>query len=299
MIRQLYGQNPDKGAKLRECQIQALLRMEMCVQCPSIQANEDELEQVVEEVTDMLRIISLTEDPSFLTKFLATVLAEYIGSIPKILSDLYFSLGTQIPEELALVLPSDGDDSFIREGKTPMYSQPSISRVPSVPQIANEEDQLEELRTRSAKKRRTSTLARHRSIAESSQTLRQIEIPKKQTNKETTNLNPVIMVKKLKLPLSAQPLKEAEATKARRNLFVQENRSPTRRSNKMQRSQSVSAVEGLKHKRSKTHDGTRDHHKLLTKKVTETPVHKQTSNRLLHRQIKGRCSESTSDINIV
>ncbi|XP_077328241.1 treslin [Lithobates pipiens] len=299
MIRQLYGQNLDKGAKLRECQIQALLRMEMCVQCPSIQANEDELEQLVEEVTDMLRIISLTEDPSFLTKFLATVLAEYIESIPKILSDIYFSLGTQIPEELALILPSDGEDSFTREGKTPMYSQPSISRVPSVPQVANEEDQLEELRTRSAKKRRTSTLARHRSIAESSQTLRQIEIPKKQKNKETTNLNPVIMVEKLKLPLPAQPHKEAEATKARRNLFVQENRSPTRRSSKMPRSQSVSAVEGLKHKRSKTHDGTRDHHKLLTKKVMETPAHKQTANRLLYRQIKGRCSESTSDISIV
>ncbi|KAM5170391.1 treslin [Mantella aurantiaca] len=299
MIRQLYGQNPNKEAKLRECQIQALLRLEMCVQCPSIQANADELEQVVEEVTDMLRIISLTEDPSFLTKFLTSVLAEYIGSIPKILSDLYFSLGTQIPEELALVLPSDGDDSFIHEGKTPMYSQTSISRVPSVPLVVNEEDQLEELRTRSAKKRRTSTLSRHRSIAESSQTLRQIEIPKKQMNMETTKLNPVIMVEKLKLPMSAQPQKEAEAIKARRNLFVQENQSPTRRSSKISRSQSVSAMEGLKHKRSKTHDGTRDHHKLLTKKVTETPKHKQITNRLLYRQIKGRCSESTSDIGIV
>ncbi|XP_072255231.1 treslin [Pyxicephalus adspersus] len=289
----------DNQRKRLRCQIQALLRLEMCVQCPSLQTNEDELEQVVEEVTDMLRIISLTEDPSFLTKFLATVLTEYIGSIPKILSDIYFSLGTQIPEELALVLPSDGDDSFLREGKTPMYSQLSISRVPSVPQVLNEEDQLEELRTRSAKKRRTSTLARHRSIAESSQTLRQIEIPKKHAIKETINLNPVIMVEKLKLPMQAQPQKEAEATKVRRNLFVQENRSPSRKSRKMPRSQSVSAVEGMKHKRSKTHDGTRDHHKLLTKKVMETPVHKQIANRLLHRQIKGRCSEAISDITIV
>lgn len=70
------------------------------------------------------------------------------------MSDVYFSLGTQIPEELALALPLDGDDSFIGEGKTPMYTQPSISRVPSVPQVVHEEDQLEELRTRSAKKRR-------------------------------------------------------------------------------------------------------------------------------------------------
>ncbi|KAM9313269.1 treslin [Gastrophryne carolinensis] len=299
MIRQHYAQNPNKDAKLRECQIQSMFRLEMCVQCPSVQDNEDELELVVEEITDMLRIISLTEDPSFLAKFLATVLAEYIGSIPKILSDIYFSLGTQIPDELALALPSDGDDSLLHEGKTPMYSQPSISRVPSIPQVVNEEDRLEELRTRSAKKRRTSTLARHRSLAESSQTLRQIEIPKKQSTKEIANLNPVIMVEKLKLPLPTQPQKEAEATKVRRNLFVHESRSPIRSGNKVPRSQSVSAVEGLKHKRSKTHDGTREHHKLLTKKVTETPAHKQISNRLLQKQIKGRRSENVFDVDTV
>ncbi|XP_063781854.1 treslin isoform X2 [Pseudophryne corroboree] len=298
VIRQLYGQNPNKVAKLRECQLQALIRLEMCMQCKSIQSNEDEMEQVVEEITDMLRIISLTEDPTFLTAFLAEVLVEYIGSIPRILADIYFSLGTQIPKELALVLPTDGDDCLTHEGKTPMYSQPSISRVPSLPQIGNEEDQLEELRTRSAKKRRTSTMARQRSIAEASQTMRQIEVPKKLI-RESSNSNLVVMVEKLKLPLQAQPPKDAEATKVRRNLFVQENRSPTRRGTKMPRSQSVSTVEELKHKRSKTHDGTRDHYKLLTKKVTETPAHKQLANRLLHKQIKGRHTESTSNISIV
>ncbi|XP_073509362.1 treslin [Phyllobates terribilis] len=298
MIRQLYAQNPNKVAKLRECQIQALLRLEICVQCPAIQTNEDELEQVVEEITDMLRIISLTEDPSYLTTFLAGVLTEYIGSIPKILADIYFSLGTQIPEELKSVLPADGEDSFILDGQTPMYSEPSMSRVPSVPLVVNEEDQLEELRTRSAKKRRTSTMARHRSIAESSQSLRQIELPKKPL-KESSNTNLVVLVEKLKLPLPAQNQKDGEATKARRNLFVQESRCSTRRGGKMPRSQSVSAVEGMKHERSKSHDGTKDHYKLLTKKVTETPSHKQMSNRLLYRQIKGRCRESPSNVSIV
>lgn len=90
-----------------------------------------------------------------------SIFDRYIGSIPKILSDIYFSLGTQIPDELALVLPSDGEDSFTREGKTPMYCQPSMSRVPSVTQVANEEDQLEELRTRSAKKRRFDPVLDH------------------------------------------------------------------------------------------------------------------------------------------
>ncbi|XP_056427899.1 treslin [Hyla sarda] len=298
-IRQLYQQNQNKAAKLRECQMQALLRLEICVQCPSIQTHEDELEQVVEEITDMLRIISLTEDPSYLTKFMAGILTEYIGSIPKILADIYFSLGTQIPEELKLVLPTDGDDSFMLDGQTPMYSQPSILRVPSVPKAVNEEDQLEELRTRSAKKRRTSTMTRHRSIAESSQSSKQIELLKKPLNRETSSSNLVVMVEKLKMPLPVQPQKDGEATKARRNLFVQENRSPTRRSSKMLRSHSVSAVEGLKRKRTKSHDDTKDHYKLLTKKVTETPAHKQMSNRLLYKQIKGRHSESTSNISVV
>ncbi|XP_069840813.1 treslin isoform X2 [Dendropsophus ebraccatus] len=299
VIRQLYGQNQNKIAKLRECQMQALLRLEMCVQCPSLQTNEDDLEEVVEEITDMLRIISLTEDPSYLTKFMAGVLTEYKGSVPKILADIYFSLGTQIPEELKLVLPADGDDSFIQDGHTPMCSQPSILRVPSVPKAVNEEDQLEELRTRSAKKRRTSTMTRHRSIAESSQSMKQIELPKKPLNRESSSSNLVVMVEKLKMPLPAQAQKDGETTKVRRNLFVQENRSPTRRGSKMPRSQSVSAVEGLKHKRSKSHDGTKDHYKLLTKKVTETPAHKQMANRLLYRQIKGRQSESMSNVSVV
>ncbi|XP_044135409.1 treslin isoform X2 [Bufo gargarizans] len=298
MIRQLYGQNQNKAAKLRECQIQALLRLEICVQCPSVQTDEDRLEQVVEEITDMLRIISLTEDPSYLTQFLSGVLKEYIGSIPKILADIYFSLGTQLPEQLKLVLPADVDDSFMLDGKTPGYSQSSISRVPSVPPVINEEDQLEELRTRSAKKRRTSTMTRHRSIAEPSQSLRQIELPKKPLTRESSSTNLVVMVEKLKLPLPAQIQKDGEVTKVRRNLFVRENLSPTR-SSKMLRSQSVSAVEGLKHKRSKSHDDTKDHYKLLTKKVTETPAHKQMSNRLLYKQIKGRRSESTSDVSVV
>ncbi|KAM4675928.1 treslin [Discoglossus pictus] len=299
-IRQQYGNSYNKEAKLRECQIQAFLRLEICVQCPSIQTNLEELEEIVEVITDMLRIISLMEDPSFLARFLQGVIEEYISTIPKILADLYFSLGIQIPDDLAAALPADDlDDSVTLEGKMSNYSQPSISRVPSLFPVSTEEDQLEELRTRSAKKRRSSTVARHRSVAEQSQLLRQIEMPKRQLNKENSNSNPIVMVEKLKMPLPAQSKKDAEATKVRRNLFVHENLSPSKRGSKMPRSQSVSAVEGLKHKRSKSHSGCTDHYKLLTKKVTETPVHKQISNRLLHKQIKGRKSESTANVSIV
>ncbi|KAE8618212.1 hypothetical protein XENTR_v10009316 [Xenopus tropicalis] len=298
VIRQNYGNNQNKEVKLRECQLQVFLRLEMFVQCPVIQRETDELELIVEEITDLLRIVSLTEDPLFLTKFMKEdVLTEYITSVPKILADIYFSLGIQIPEELALVLPSDGDDSVIHEEKS-IKSQPSISRVPSVAPIGAETDQLEDLRTRSAKKRRSTALARHRSVAESSQSFRQIEVPKRQLNKENLQSNAVVVIEKLKLPLQPQPPKDAEA-KVRRNLFDQETRSPTKRCSKMPRSQSVSAVEGLKRKRSKSHDGSKDHYKLLTKKVSETPAHKQTANRLLLKQIKGRPSESNSNISIV
>uniref|UniRef100_A0A8C5MI57 TOPBP1 interacting checkpoint and replication regulator n=1 Tax=Leptobrachium leishanense TaxID=445787 RepID=A0A8C5MI57_9ANUR len=297
-IRQLYSNNQQKETKIRACQMQVFLRLEMCAQCPAVQTQADELEQIIEEITDMLRIISLTEDPSFLTKFLdENVLTEYISSMPKILGEIYFSLGTQIPEDLALLLPSDCDDSVSHEDMATIPSQSSISRVPSVPQPVTEAEQLEDLRTRSAKKRRSSTVVRHRSIAESSQIMRQIEVPKKLTNKENFLSNPVVVIEKLKYPLPAPP-KDVEV-KARRNLF--ENRTPTKKCQKMPRSQSVSAVEDLKHKRSKSNDGTKDldHYKLLTKKVSETPVRRQTSNRLLYKQIKGRLSESTSNISIV
>lgn len=77
----------------------------------------------------------------------------------------------------------------------------------------------------------------------------------------------------------------------------------------------MSAVEGLKRKRCDESEGTfrqklspssagellshlsqtnlffSERHKLLTKKVSETPLHKQVSSRLLYRQKIGRCVE--------
>ncbi|XP_070299047.1 treslin-like [Salvelinus sp. IW2-2015] len=55
----------------------------------------------------------------------------------------------------------------------------------------------------------------------------------------------------------------------------------------MPRSLSVLAVEGLKRKHPQTTEGG-DRHALRTNKVMETPLHKQVSNRLLHRQKMGR-----------
>ncbi|XP_075753196.1 treslin isoform X2 [Pelodiscus sinensis] len=304
-LRQQYDVNPDKETKVRECQLQVFLRLEMCLQCPSLQNSTDEMEQLVEEMTDMLRILCLTEDPGYLTKFLEEVLALYMDFIPKTLGGLYYSLGTQIPPKLASILPADffSDDSMTLDSRSPTLPS-SVTSVParSTASLSTETDQLEELRTRSAKKRRNSALARHRSMTEASQNLRQIEIPQMPRNlirKETSHCYFATERDQQLLPLQKEAVQEV--TKVRRNLFNEELLSSSKRSlKKMPRSQSVSAVEGLKHKRSCSDNSkVLDHRKLLTKRVSETPLHKQISRRLLHKQIKGRCSDPGFDISVV
>ncbi|KAM4826438.1 treslin [Thomomys bottae] len=274
----------NKEDKIRECQLQVFLRLEMCLQCPSIRECLNEMEQVVEEeVTELLRLVSRAEDSAFLSEFLEEILQLYIDSIPETLGKLYDSLAFQIPGKLAAVLPAHffSDDSMTQESKSPPASGPP-GPGPAPGSAASE--QLEELRTRSAKKRRKNTLIRHKSLADVSQTLRQIEIPK--VSKRATRNGS-------SQPAPPPPVKDTavqEVTKVRRNLFNQEMLSPSKRSLKrgLPRSHSVSAVEGLQKTRSSAPQG---YHRLLTKRVAETPVHKQTSRRLLHRQLQGRSSD--------
>ncbi|NXY61105.1 TICRR protein, partial [Callaeas wilsoni] len=152
MLRQQHGLQ--KETKVRECRLQVFLRLELCLQCPSLQSNAEEMEQLLEEaskMTDMLRILCLTEDPAYLTKFLEEILELYMNSIPKTLGDIYYGLGTQIPPKLASVLPSDffSDDSMTVDSKSPGLP-PSLSSVLTPSAVCTESDQLEELRTRSA-----------------------------------------------------------------------------------------------------------------------------------------------------
>ncbi|NXJ04672.1 TICRR protein, partial [Odontophorus gujanensis] len=159
LLRQQHGS--EKETKVRECRLQVFLRLELCLQCPSLQSNAEEMEQLLEEasiicgpgMTDMLRILCLAEDPGYLTKFLEEILDLYMNSIPKTLGDLYYSLGTQIPPKLASVLPSDffSDDSMTVDSRSPGLP-PSLSSVltPTAVCPLSESDQLEDLRTRSA-----------------------------------------------------------------------------------------------------------------------------------------------------
>ncbi|XP_041966788.1 treslin isoform X1 [Alosa sapidissima] len=297
-VRQLYGNDSDTEGKVRECQLQAALRVELCQQMSSNPENSDRLEEMVEEVTDMLRIISLTRDPVYLAKFMQDeLLPLYLTAIPRILADVYNSLGTQLPEVLVAVLPSDffSDESVQKDSVSPAPS--SVSAM----QNSASGERLDELRNRSARKKRSGMLTRHRSLTEASQTLRQIEMPRKSTRVvKETKPKPKLSISVEKTNLEQPPPKKQEVqevTKVRRNLFNQETFSPTKKS-KMPRSHSVSAVEGLrKRKRSQLTENS-DHHSLLTKKVTETPLHKQVSNRLLQRQMTGRRS-GESDVSIV
>ncbi|XP_069722508.1 treslin isoform X2 [Phaenicophaeus curvirostris] len=298
-LRQHHGLQ--KETKVRECRLQVFLRLELCLQCPSLQSKTDEMEQLLEEMTDMLRILCLTEDPGYLTKFLEEILELYMTSIPKTLGDIYYGLGTQIPVKLASVLPSDffSDDSVTLDSKSPSLP-PSLSSAltPSTVCPCSESDQLEELRTRSAKKRRNNVLARHRSMTEAPQNLRQIEIPKIAKNPVRKESLRSYHATEKSQQMALQKEAVQEVTKVRRNLFNEEILSPSKRSvKKMPRSQSVSAVEGLRYKC--TDEGTKDHRKLLTKRVAETPLHKQVSRRLLHKQIKGRSSDPGFDTGVV
>ncbi|XP_066094943.1 treslin isoform X3 [Saccopteryx bilineata] len=295
-LRQNIGKSLDKEDKVRECQLQVFLRLETCVQCPSVHENADEVDQVVEEVAELLRMVCLTEDSAYLAKFLEGILGLYLSSIPKTLGKLYDSLGFVIPPKLAGVLPTDffSDDSMTQESKSPLLSVPLASSTQKSVVGGTESEQLEELRTRSAKKRRKNALIRHKSIAEVSQNLRQIEIPKMSKRAaKNENARPT-------LPQPSLPGKDTgQVTKVRRNLFNQEISSSKRSAKRgLPRSHSVSAVEGLAYQPD-SFRGTKGAHRLLTRRVAETPEHKQVSRRLLHRQIQGRSSDPGPEVDVV
>ncbi|XP_037000927.2 treslin [Artibeus jamaicensis] len=296
-LRQNIGKSLGKEDRVRECQLQVLLRLELCRQCPSVPDRVDAVEQVVDEVTDLLRTVCLTEDSAYLAKFLEEILSLYAACIPETLGRLCDSLGFVVPQKLADVLPTGflSDDSTTQDSQSPLLSVPLPSGAPRSASGGNESHQLEELRTRSAKKRRKNALRRHKSVAEVSQNRRQIEIPK-MSKRAAKNEN-----SRPSLQQPSLPPKDTvqEVTKVRRNLFNQEF-SPSKRPAKhgLPRSHSVSVVEGLARELDQAERAT-GHRRLLTRTVAETPEHKQVSRRLLHRQVKGRSSDPGPDVGVV
>ncbi|XP_034089220.1 treslin isoform X3 [Gymnodraco acuticeps] len=288
-IRQLYSTAADVDSKVIQCKLQALLRLELCRLFSAKQSDSLDVDQMAEEVADMLRIISLTKDPVVVERFLGDeVLPGFLTAVPRVLADVYHSLGTQLPEALVASLPADffSDESVTKDSVSPSASSPPLSTHSL---LSDGRDRLQSLRNRSPGKRRSGMLTRHRSMTESSQSLRQIEIPKK-TTRASKSKGCVALEKPAAQP-PPQKQDTQEVTKVRRNLFNQEIVSPSKKA-KMPRSQSVSAVEGLKRKSTAESE---ERHKLMTKKVCETPHHKQGSNRLLYRQKMGRRSVPTEE----
>ncbi|KAM9854822.1 treslin [Aulostomus maculatus] len=282
-IRQFYGTTADAESKVRECKLQTLLRLELCQLFSTEKTDTVDAAQMAEEVAEMLRIISLSKDPISLTRFLQDeVLPGFLTTVPRVLADIYHSLGTQLPEALVATLPADffSDESVSKDSVSPSATSPPLSTHSLVSDGGH---RLQDLRSRSATKRRSGMLTRHRSMTESSQILRQIEMPKK-----TRASKSKVRSASEKPVTEPQPQKQEthEVTKVRRNLFNQELVSPSKKA-KLPRSKSVSAVEGLKRKRSQE---SQERSKLITNAVCETPHHKQVSNRLLYRQKMGRTS---------
>uniref|UniRef100_A0A3Q2CQ53 TOPBP1 interacting checkpoint and replication regulator n=1 Tax=Cyprinodon variegatus TaxID=28743 RepID=A0A3Q2CQ53_CYPVA len=261
------------------CKLQVMLRLELCRRFCSRLPDSLDADQIAEEVRGLIYFIEF--DLGKRSYFSAVKL--FLTAVPKVLADIYSSLGTQLPDALVAVLPADffSDDSVAKDSISPSASSPPVSTQ----SLASEEG-LHHLRNRSANKRRSGMLTRHRSLTESSQSLRQIQLPKKITRAVSSCVC---------LPRTSSSFYKfsqfTEVTKVRRNLFNQEVVSPSKK-RKLPRSQSVSAVEGLKRQRPPECE---EKHKLLTKKVCETPLHKQVSSRLLQRQKIGRKSDPTEE----
>ncbi|KAF1386493.1 hypothetical protein PFLUV_G00095420 [Perca fluviatilis] len=235
-IRQLYGMAADVDGKVRECKLQALLRLELCRLFSVEQSDLLDVDQMAEEVAEMLRIISLTKDPVCLARFLGDeVLPGFLTAVPRVLADIYHSLGTQLPEALVAALPADffSDESIAKDSVSPSASSPPLSTHSLV---SDGRDRLQDLRNRSASNRRSGMLTRHRSMTESSQSLRQIEIPKKTTRASKSKVCVAVKKPVAEPPPKPQKQETQEVTKVRRNLFNQEIVSPSKRA-KLPRSQ--------------------------------------------------------------
>lgn len=74
----------------------------------------------------------------------------FLTAVPRVLAEIYHSLGTQLPEALVAVLPADffSDDSVTKDSISPSVSSPPLSTHSLV------SDRLQDLRSRSASKRR-------------------------------------------------------------------------------------------------------------------------------------------------
>lgn len=77
----------------------------------------------------------------------------FLTAVPRVLADIYHSLGTQLPEALVAVLPSDffSDESVAKDSVSPSASSGPLS---TLSMLSDGSGRLQDLRNRSAGQRR-------------------------------------------------------------------------------------------------------------------------------------------------
>ncbi|XP_078736903.1 treslin isoform X1 [Lampetra fluviatilis] len=269
------GVSSSPRSRTRECCLQSLLRLEMQAQFRSLECDDD---NIVDEVTDLLRTISLTMDPGFLNKFLSEeVLDRFASRVPRVLGALYSNLGQDVPRSLRQMLPDDffSEDSPSQEDEDDDDGGAAPASGGGAGDLSVSSSHRSEIGERRSRSR---VLVRHPSVCEAVQSRRQIEVPSRAVRKERS-LRSGSSVSSAPVPTAPDAAKaetsEDVTTKVRRSLFSRELSSPGR---KRPRSQQQHGRPG----------SSRGAVKLLTRQVAETPSHKQCSQRLLKAQVKGR-----------
>uniref|UniRef100_UPI00358F7FB4 treslin isoform X2 n=1 Tax=Myxine glutinosa TaxID=7769 RepID=UPI00358F7FB4 len=291
-IQQAYGASDSSSTQIRECKLQMFLHLEMLAQLPDLPFEEEHL---VVEMVAILRLMFMVGETTCLSNFLQEDLMPlYECSLPRVLASVHTALGHPIPKTLARILPpsflsdhslcvDEGDNNTVTDILSPDSESITSSCGPSssMPGSVSSSDAL----YMSTHGRRSTTIVRHRSLCDSTQNPRQIEVPVNNRSKDAARWD------KPSISSNAKADCHQEITGVRRSLFHQLPSEPILTSKSLVRSHSASVVE--LHLQSRC-PSTKGRHKLLTKQVAETPAHKQLPNHLLRRQRKGRTHHSDS-----
>uniref|UniRef100_A0A8C4N8L3 Treslin STD domain-containing protein n=1 Tax=Eptatretus burgeri TaxID=7764 RepID=A0A8C4N8L3_EPTBU len=286
-IQQAFGAGDSSSTEIRECKLQVFLRLEMLAQLPNLPFEE---ERLVVEMVALLRLIFMVGET--LSNFLQEDLMPlYECSLPRVLASVHTALGHPLPKTLARALPpgflsdhslcaDEGDDDAVTDLLSPDSESVTSSCGPSssMPGSVSSSDAL----FMSTHGRRSTTIVRHRSLCDSTQNPRQIEVPVSKRSKD------VALRDKASISSNA---KADDHQGVRRSLFQGLSSESILPSKSLVRSHSASVVE--LHSKSQR-PSTKGRHRLLTKEVAETPAHKQFPNHLLRRQRKGRTHHSDS-----
>ncbi|XP_001628252.2 treslin [Nematostella vectensis] len=255
----------DKGRKVKEYQVQILLRMELALLVEEPESNCG----LVNEVVVMLRAISFAKDPGFLREFMhEIILQRYSNDLQKFLCEVYEGLMQKPPQILLSPSQLSDDESPLKR------CMPSISK-PESNQPSSNSSSL------------GCPLTRRRSIAELGGKRREIVIPGRakpkasKIKKKDHGAHSARDSRPTKVKSQTTPVKQV-----RRNLFTgEEDLGEGRKRN----------TKKDKHSRDKSKFSRRHSVAACASSVVqETPARKQLPNALWQRQHRARKRTSTA-----